>query len=148
MDACHSTQLAQPHSIRCCSFHASSITAPVHVLSPSDCKGLLYDLPAIRGSLLPSPRVTFDTGQVPQLLTNVTGRFAKQWWNCQSPHYSTCNLAMIDQAEITARSVSNLFSLYFVYLYKYLFISRFGFKSGICLLIAPVPVHCFSITFR
>ena len=28
----------------------------------------------------------------------------------------------------------------------YLF-SRFGFKSGICLLIAPVPVHCFSITF-
>ena len=28
-----------------------------------------------------------------------------------------------------------------------IFISRFGFKSGICLLIAPVPVHCFSITF-
>ena len=25
--------------------------------------------------------------------------------------------------------------------------SRFGFKSGICLLIAPVPVHCFSIVF-
>ena len=48
--------------------------------------------------------------------------------------------------EIAARSVSKLFSLYFVYLY-YLFISRFGFKSGICLLIAPVPVHCFSITF-
>ena len=48
--------------------------------------------------------------------------------------------------EIAARSVSNLFSLYFVYL-LYLFISRFGFKSGICLLIAPVPVHCFSITF-
>ena len=48
--------------------------------------------------------------------------------------------------EIAARSVSILFSLYFVYLY-YLFISRFGFKSGICLLIAPVPVHCFSITF-
>ena len=23
----------------------------------------------------------------------------------------------------------------------------FGFKSGICLLIAPVPVHCFSIAF-
>ena len=22
----------------------------------------------------------------------------------------------------------------------------FGFKSGICLLVAPVPVHCFSIT--
>ena len=48
--------------------------------------------------------------------------------------------------EIAARSVSNLFSLYFVYL-SYLFISRFGFKSGICLLIAPVPVHCVSITF-
>ena len=48
--------------------------------------------------------------------------------------------------EIAARSVSNLLSLYFVYL-KYLFISRFGFKSGICLLIAPVPAHCFSITF-
>ena len=25
--------------------------------------------------------------------------------------------------------------------------SRKTFKSGICLLIAPVPVHCFSITF-
>ena len=24
--------------------------------------------------------------------------------------------------------------------------SRFGFKSGIGLLIAPVPVHCFSVT--
>ena len=24
---------------------------------------------------------------------------------------------------------------------------HFGFKSGICLLIGPVPVHCFSITF-
>ena len=44
------------------------------------------------------------------------------------------------------RSVSNLFSLCFVYL-LYLFIPRFGFKSGVCLLIAPVPVHCFSITF-
>ena len=46
----------------------------------------------------------------------------------------------------SVRSVSNSFSLYFFYL-KYLFIFRFGFKSGICLLIAPVPVHCFSITF-
>ena len=26
--------------------------------------------------------------------------------------------------------------------------NSFGFKSGICLLIAPVPVHCFSITFH
>ena len=25
---------------------------------------------------------------------------------------------------------------------------RFGFKSGICLLFAPVPVHCFSITLN
>ena len=41
---------------------------------------------------------------------------------------------------------SNLFSLYFVCLWC-LFISRFGFKSGICPLNAPVPVHCFSITF-
>ena len=49
--------------------------------------------------------------------------------------------------EIAVRSVSNLFSLFVVYL-QYLFISRFGFKSGICLLIAPVPVHCFSITSR
>ena len=48
--------------------------------------------------------------------------------------------------EIAARSVSNLFSLYFVYL-LYIFISRFGFKSGIWILIAPVPVHCFSISF-
>ena len=28
----------------------------------------------------------------------------------------------------------------------FLFISHFGFKTGIWLLIAPVPVHCFSIT--
>ena len=48
--------------------------------------------------------------------------------------------------EIAARSGNNLFSLYFVCL-LYLFISRFGLKSGICLLISPVPVHCFSITF-
>ena len=41
--------------------------------------------------------------------------------------------------ETAARSVSNLLSLYFVYL-LYLFIPAFGFKSGICLLIAPVPV--------
>ena len=27
-------------------------------------------------------------------------------------------------------------------------ISGFGFKSGICLLIALVPVHCFSITLE
>ena len=28
----------------------------------------------------------------------------------------------------------------------FLFIAHFGFKTGIWLLIAPVPVHCFSIT--
>ena len=35
-----------------------------------------------------------------------------------------------------------------VYYYLQTAVSRFGFKSGICLLIAPVPVHCFSITFN
>ena len=30
----------------------------------------------------------------------------------------------------------------------FLFIPHFGFKSKIWLLIAPVPVHCFSITFN
>ena len=49
--------------------------------------------------------------------------------------------------EIAARSVGHIFPLSFVYLY-FLFISHFGFKSGIWLLIAPVPVHCFSITFN
>ena len=53
---------------------------------------------------------------------------------------------MVTFWEIAARSVSKLFSLYFVYL-LYLFISRFDFKSGICLLIDSVPVHCYSITF-
>ena len=52
---------------------------------------------------------------------------------------------MADFWEIAARSVSDLFSLYCVYLY-FLFIFRYGFKSRICLLIAPVPVHGFSIT--
>ena len=46
--------------------------------------------------------------------------------------------------EIAARSVGNLFSLSFVD-FLYLFISRFGFKSGIWLLIAPVPVNCFVV---
>ena len=32
-------------------------------------------------------------------------------------------------------------------LFVFLFISHLGFKSWIWLLIAPVPVHCFSITF-
>ena len=31
-------------------------------------------------------------------------------------------------------------------LFVVLFISHFGFKTGILLLIAPVPVHCFFIT--
>ena len=48
--------------------------------------------------------------------------------------------------EIAARSLGHMFLLSFVYLYV-LFISHFGFKSGIWLLIAPVPVHCFSNTF-
>ena len=48
--------------------------------------------------------------------------------------------------EIADHSVDTFFSLYFVYLYV-LVISHFGFESGICLLIAPVPVHCFLITF-
>ena len=30
---------------------------------------------------------------------------------------------------------------------NFLFISHVGFKSGIWLLIATVPVHCFSITY-
>ena len=46
--------------------------------------------------------------------------------------------------EIAARLVVHLFSLSFVYL-LYLFISRFGFKSGIWLLIAQVPVHAFLL---
>ena len=47
---------------------------------------------------------------------------------------------------LAARSVGHMFSLSFVYL-LFLFISYFGFKSGVWLLIFPVPVHCFSITF-
>ena len=48
--------------------------------------------------------------------------------------------------EVAARSFDHLFSLSFAYL-LYLFISRFGFESGVWFLISPVPVHCFSITF-
>ena len=64
-------------------------------------------------------------------------------------HYSLSSIWVAERPPfwgIAAPSVNNLFSLYFVYL-LYLVISRFGFKSGICLLIATVPVHCFSITF-
>ena len=48
--------------------------------------------------------------------------------------------------EIAARSVSILFSLYLSVCNIYLF-PALGFESGICLLIAPVPVYCLSITF-
>ena len=46
--------------------------------------------------------------------------------------------------EIAPRSVGHLFSLYFVYFP----FSLFGFKNRIWFFIAPVPVHCFSITFN
>ena len=37
----------------------------------------------------------------------------------------------------------NVFFLFVIFIY----FPRFGFKSEICLLIAPFPIHCFSITF-
>ena len=40
-----------------------------------------------------------------------------------------------------------VFIVFFLFVIFFLFISRFGFLGGICLLIAPVHVHCFSITF-
>ena len=46
--------------------------------------------------------------------------------------------------EIAARSVSNLFSLYF-FLFVIFIYFPFGFKR-ICLLLAQVPFLCFSIT--
>ena len=60
-------------------------------------------------------------------------------------HY-TFSSVKVAEWEIAARLVGHLVSLSFVYL-LYLFISRFGFKSEIWLLIAPVPAHCFSITY-
>ena len=45
--------------------------------------------------------------------------------------------------EIAAHSVGHLYSFYCVFLYIFF---HFGFKSGIWLFIAPVSVHCFSIT--
>ena len=41
-----------------------------------------------------------------------------------------------------------LFVLIVFCLFVILVIPHFGFESGICLLIAPVPVHCFLITFK
>ena len=38
-----------------------------------------------------------------------------------------------------------MFSLSFLFLIYVSRISHFGFKSGIWLLIAPVPVHCFLL---
>ena len=49
--------------------------------------------------------------------------------------------------EIAALSVGHLFSLSFVYM-SLLLISQFGLKSGIWLLIAQVPIHCYSISFK
>ena len=48
--------------------------------------------------------------------------------------------------EMAAHPVGHLFTLYFVYFI--FFISQFGFTSGIRLLIASVPVHCYSIKFK
>ena len=48
--------------------------------------------------------------------------------------------------EIAAHSVGHFFSLYFVYFVMFV-ISHFCFERGICLLISPVLVHCFLITF-
>ena len=48
--------------------------------------------------------------------------------------------------EIAVHSVGYMLSLAFFCLY--FCISHFGFKSRIWLLIAPVHVHCFSITLR
>ena len=39
------------------------------------------------------------------------------------------------------------FALIVFCLFVIVVISHFGFESRICLLIAPVPVHCFLITF-
>ena len=47
--------------------------------------------------------------------------------------------------KMAVHSVGHMYSLSFVYLY-FLFISDFGFKSWVWPLIAPNPVHCFSIT--
>ena len=47
--------------------------------------------------------------------------------------------------EIAAYSIDQLFSLYFgLFL---LSIYHFGFKSEMWLLIAPIPVYCFSSTY-
>ena len=48
--------------------------------------------------------------------------------------------------EIATRSVGHMLSLSFVYFFYFLFISHFGLKSRIWLMIASVPDHCFSIT--
>ena len=49
--------------------------------------------------------------------------------------------------EIPARSVSNLFSLFFFCLFVIFIYFPFWFYER-DLLFAPVPVHCFSITFK
>ena len=47
--------------------------------------------------------------------------------------------------EIAASSVGEFVLI--VFCLFLIFVFRFGFKRGILLLIVPVPVHCFSITF-
>ena len=49
--------------------------------------------------------------------------------------------------EIAARSVSNLFSCILSICNIYLF-PALVLRAGFAFLIAPVPVHCFSITFK
>ena len=61
--------------------------------------------------------------------------------------FSSVWVAVWPFLKIAARSVGHMFSLSFVYFYFFLFISHFACKSRIWLLIAPVPVHCFSTTF-
>ena len=52
---------------------------------------------------------------------------------------------LINNFNSTSRYLDDLLNIDNIHIE--LMVSRFGFKSGICLLIVPVPVHCFSITF-
>ena len=64
-------------------------------------------------------------------------------------HYTFCSMFVLLSDHLFGNScpLGWPFVLIVICLFVILVISHFGFESRICLLIAPVPVHAFSLLF-
>ena len=110
------------------------VACDVFCSSASDWTNLLFDWLAVWRPPFPVPRVTFDTGQVRQLLPNLTRRFAKQWLNPFQPHFNVIVFMEIFGALSLFIFVFFFsfiyFSFYFISLLFFYFFSFFFFFWG------------------